>query len=106
MIKKLCTLATVLGLSVSVQAFEVEIPLTADAKVFAKFIDEYPAVVNYFSKASEQEIIEFYTSKFGQPLETIKEKDRTRVIFMDNDKVATVIVSQQGNAQQVDVLVR
>lgn len=106
MIKKLYALATVAGLSVSAHAFEVTVPLTADAKVFAKFVDEYPAVVNYFSQSSEQEIIQFYTDKFGQPLETILEKNRTRIIFMDGDKVATVIISQQGNAQQVDVLVR
>lgn len=106
MIKQLCTLTTVLGLSVSAQAFEVTIPLTADAKVFAKFVDEYPAVINYFSQTSEQEIIQFYTDKFGQPLETIHEKQRTRVIFMDDNKVATVIISQQGNTKQVDVLVR
>ena len=37
-----------------------DIPYLADAKVFAEFTDELPAVLNYFTLHNEQEIIEFY----------------------------------------------
>jgi len=106
MIKRLCTLATLLVMSYQSQAFNVTVPLTEDAKVFAKYVEDYPVVVNYYSQASEQEIIDFYTEQYGPVMETINEKQRTRVIFMHEGKVATIIISAQGKAQQVDILIR
>ena len=41
------------------------IPLMADAVIFANYDEELPAIVNYYTQASEEEIILFYHLAFA-----------------------------------------
>ena len=44
----------------------VVIPMITNAQVFAKFTDELPAVVNYFTRATQEQIIDFYQQHYGE----------------------------------------
>ncbi len=81
------------------------IPMIDDAKVFADFSDKMPAVVNYFTSSSEEQIIAFYQESFGDA--TFQERKRGRLItsYQQADYTMRVVISQQDNKRQVDVMV-
>ncbi|REL35120.1 hypothetical protein [Thalassotalea euphylliae] len=83
---------------------DVFIPVLSDAKVFAEFIDELPAVVNFFTMASEDEIIAFYSENYGEPVEQERKRGRLNVTFYLQDVATRVVISEQDNRRQVDVL--
>lgn len=102
------TMSLLLSLaSATSSAYQVEdymIPSLADAKVFAQFTDELPSVINYFTSHSEQEIISFYQDKFGKPIRSELKRERLTLYFSFENKQIRVIISQQGNKNQVDIL--
>lgn len=83
----------------------IKIQALDDAQVFANISDELPAVMNYFSKQSEQDIIEFYQSHYGEVIKSSRKRDRLTSYFQFNDLTVRVVISQQNNARQVDVIV-
>lgn len=83
----------------------VSIEVVNDARVFAKFDSEIPAVVNYYTKKSEQSIIDFYRDKYGAPSSSERLKGRLTQKFSHNDKYIRVVISEQDNHRQVDVIV-
>lgn len=76
-----------------------------DARVFAEFTDELPAVVNYYTKASKQEIIDFYKSSYGEIISEEMKRKRLTLKFLYQEKHIRVVISTQNNMQQVDVIV-
>lgn len=80
------------------------IPLMADAKVFAEFVDRLPAVVNYFTMASEDEVISFYNENFGEPIGQERKRERLTVSYYTDGIATRVVISQQDDYRQVDVL--
>lgn len=82
----------------------LNIPYPSDAKIFADLNDELPVVLNYFTQLNEQEIISYYTEKFGEPISNNMKRGRLTLNFSMNDKNLRVIISQQGNRYQVDIL--
>lgn len=82
----------------------VFIPVLSDAKVFAEFVDELPAVVNFFTMASEAEIIAFYSESYGEPVEQERKRGRLNITFYLEDVATRVVISEQDNRRQVDVL--
>lgn len=80
------------------------IPYLADAKVFAEFTDELPAVMNYFTAHNEQEIILFYQEKFGNAISNEMKRGRLTLYFSHEDKQLRVVISPQGKQYQVDIL--
>jgi hypothetical protein len=82
------------------------IPHLDDAKVFAQFTDELPAVINYFTAHSEQEIINFYQEKFGEASSSEMKRGRLTLYFNHNDKQLRVVISKQSNKNQVDILLK
>jgi hypothetical protein len=81
------------------------IPLVEDAIIFANLDGELPAVVNYYTIISEQEIIDFYQLSFGEVLSQERKRDRLTLTFQDDTLMKRVVISQQNDKHQVDVIV-
>lgn len=82
------------------------IPYLEDAKIFAEFTDELPAVINYFTAHNEQEIIRFYQGKFGDAISSDMKRGRLTLYFNHEDKQLRVVISPQGKKYQVDILLK
>jgi len=82
----------------------VSIPVVNDARVFAEFIDKFPAVVNYYTRLTEQEIINFYSESFGEPISQERKRERLTVYYLLGGISTRVVISEQDNQQQVDVI--
>jgi hypothetical protein len=80
------------------------IPLMADAVIFANYDDELPAIVNYYTQASEDEIILFYQASFKKELTKERMRGRLTLNYSTDDRSITVIISPQNNKYQVDVI--
>ena len=80
------------------------IPLMADAVIFANYDDELPAIVNYYTQASEDEIILFYQASFKKELTKERMRGRLTLNYNTDDRTITVIISPQNNKYQVDVI--
>lgn len=81
------------------------IPIVENAKVFAKFSDESPAVANYFSALSESDIINFYRQYYGAPIKEERKRGRLTLHFTQSSSNVRVIISPQNSLRQVDILV-
>ena len=87
----------------SITTFEIE--RLDDAKVFASFNDELPAVLNYFTSSTEAEIIHFYKEKYGEIVFEELKYDRLTLTFYQEEIEIRIAVSKQNNKHQVDILV-
>lgn len=81
------------------------IPVIANARVFANLTDELPAVMNYFTDASEEEVISFYQQSYGQAHTQERKRGRLTLSYTQGEQKMRVVISTQGNKRQVDVLV-
>lgn len=84
---------------------KVTIEVMNDAKIFAQFDDEIPAVINYFTKSNETSIVDFYEEKYGQAISSNRKKGRLEKSFIKDNYNIKIIISEQNNFRQVDVLV-
>jgi len=83
----------------------ITIPAVSDARIFAEFKDKMPAVVNYFTKKTEKDIIEFYQNEYGQPLHRERKRGRLTLNFSQETTDIRVVISQQNLVRQVDVII-
>ena len=81
-----------------------QIPIIENAKVFAKLVDKMPAVVNYFTPATEQELISFYQQALGEVIVQERKRGRLTLSFISDLYATRVIISEQNNARQVDII--
>lgn len=81
------------------------IPVIDNAHVFANFTDDMPAVLNYFTSSSEDEIIDFYASHYGEPVAQESKRERLTLTYSSDNKTIRVVISQQNNKRQVDIIV-
>lgn len=77
-----------------------------DARVFADFTEKLPAVLNYFTKASEQEVIAFYQNNYGEVMSQERKRGRLTLNFSAQQQAIRVVISQQNRLRQVDVIVQ
>lgn len=84
---------------------DTSIPMLNNATVFADFTDDTPAVLNYFTSATEQKIIDFYQEHFGEATSQEKKRGRLTLTYQQENRTMRVIISQQNNKRQVDVIV-
>ena len=101
------TLCSVL-LSTSIFAADtdkVSIEVMQDARIFAQLDDEIPAVVNYYTKNNEQNIVDFYEDKYGESISSERKRGRLIKAFTKDEYNIKVIISEQNKLRQVDVLV-
>ena len=99
-----CTLLNV-NLAFADEKVIVTIPTMSDARSFAEFKDKIPAVVNYFSKSTEEDIISFYQKEYGQPLGQERKRGRLTLNFNHELQSIRVVISHQNNMRQVDVII-
>ncbi len=83
----------------------ITIPIVQDAQVFSKFDDKYPAMVNYFTKSSFNQVTVFYSDQFGAPLSEQVQYGRLELKFSNNNHEIRVIVDDQVNHREVDLII-
>lgn len=83
----------------------VTIPMLENAEVFADFTDDMPAVLNYFTLATEEQVVEFYQQNFGESTYQERKRGRLTLTYQQEKQTMRVIISQQNNKRQVDVIV-
>jgi len=83
----------------------ISIPTMSDARVFAEFKDKMPAVVNYFTKNTEQEVIAFYQGEYGKAEQQERKRGRLTLNFNHKQNIIRIVISQQNKMRQVDVIV-
>ncbi|MBU2871738.1 hypothetical protein [Colwellia sp. E2M01] len=83
----------------------IDIPAMADATIFAEYSDNLPAVLNYFTNASKDEVIDFYQEAFGEPYNQEVKLERLTLKYQQAEELMRVVISQQDNKRQVDVIV-
>ena len=93
------------SLTVAQEKLVITIPTLNDARVFAEFKDKMPAVVNYFTKKTEEEIIAFYQKEYGEPLQQERKRGRLTLNFSQETNNIRVVISQQNSVRQVDVII-
>jgi hypothetical protein len=82
----------------------IDIPILANAKIFAKFDDKLPAVANYYTKMSEQEVLSFYLQHYGDVISQERKRGRLTVRFLHQNQQIRVVISRQNKLTQVDLL--
>ena len=84
---------------------EISIPMLDNAQVFAEFTDEMPAVLNYFTLATEEQVVNFYQQQFNEPTSKERKRGRLTLTYLKGEQAIRVVVSQQNKKRQVDVIV-
>ena len=83
----------------------VQIPMLDNAQVFANFTDDMPAVLNYFTRNSEEDVIAFYQQHYGEANSSERKRGRLTLTYSQESQSIRVVISQQNNKRQVDVIV-
>ncbi len=113
---KKCSLfvsAVLLSFSTNIYALEdsdtrkgnVTIPMMTNSHAFADFTDELPAVLNYFTSATEEQIIDFYQKHYNDSLSQERKRGRLTLIYQQGQHKVRVVISQQNRKRQVDIIV-
>jgi len=110
----LCRTLLLLMLSFSINAASIEsekitrdtmdIPVIEGARIFAKFDDKTPMVINYFTSVTEDDVIAFYNKNYGEPIQHERKRGRLTLKYQKNLQQIRVVISQQNKLRQVDVL--
>jgi hypothetical protein len=105
--------AILLSCSTSIYALEdseassknIIIPMMANAQVFAELTNDIPAVLNYFTNASEEQIINFYQQHYSDSRSQERKRGRLTLTYQQDKHNVRVVISQQNRKRQVDVIV-
>jgi hypothetical protein len=76
-----------------------------DGRVFAQFDDKFPAVINYFTIATETALLNFYQENYGKPITHERKRGRLTVNYLTERQQIRVVISQQNSLRQVDIIV-
>ena len=83
----------------------INIPTVMGARVFAKFDDKVPAVINYFTVKTEAAVIEFYQGHYGAPTNQERKRGRLTLNYLTEQQQVRIVISQQNKQRQVDVII-
>ena len=83
----------------------IDIPVLKDAQIFAEFSDSLPAVINYFTHASEAQVIDFYQQAFGESHSQERKRGRLTLRYLEGGEAMRVVISTQNKKRQVDVII-
>lgn len=107
--------AILLCISTSIYALDTEesetnsnnviIPMMTNAQVFADFTDDLPAVLNYFTRATEKQIIDFYQQHYSDAISQERKRGRLTLTYLQDKHNIRVVISQQNKKRQVDVII-
>ena len=74
--------------------------MMTNAQVFADFTDELPAVLNYFSSATEEQIIDFYQQHYKGFLSQERKRGRLTVTYQQGKyNIRVIILNRIKNAK-------
>jgi hypothetical protein len=99
-----------LMLSFSINAANIDsetmdVPIIEGARVFAKFDDKTPVVINYFTSVAEDVVIAFYNKNYGEPIQHERKRGRLTLYYQKGLQQIRVVISQQNKLRQVDIIV-
>jgi hypothetical protein len=83
----------------------ITVPVIKDALIFTSLTDAMPAVVNYFTKEEESDIIKFYEENYGAVIYRESKYGRLTLTFKKEANTIRVAITQQNNKRQVDIIV-
>lgn len=83
----------------------VSIPMLDNAQIFADFTSDMPAVLNYYTSATEEQIIDFYQQNFGESTSQERKRGHLMLTYQQGSQSMRVIISQQNKKRQVDVII-
>ncbi|MBA6294500.1 hypothetical protein [Colwellia sp. MB02u-9] len=83
----------------------IDIPVIEGARVFAKFDDKTPVVINYFTSVTEDGVIAFYNKSYGEPIQQERKRGRLTLHYQKDLQQIRVVISQQNKLRQVDIIV-
>jgi hypothetical protein len=83
----------------------VIIPMLTNAQVFADFTDDLPAVLNYFTSASEEQITNFYQQHYSDAISQKRKRGRLTLTYQQKKHTIRIVISQQNKKRQVDVII-
>lgn len=83
---------------------EINLPVIENAHVFYQDTEAMPYVVNYFTKASKDDVIGYYQNQLGNVSSQEMKRGRLTLIFNDEKTQFRVIISEQNNQRQVDLI--
>lgn len=92
-------------ISVVINNGVIDVPVLDDAQIFAEFTDSLPAVINYFTKSTEAQVINFYQQVFGEAYSQERKRDRLTLKYQEGEETMRVVISQQNKKRQVDVII-
>ncbi|TWX73629.1 hypothetical protein [Colwellia sp. C1TZA3] len=84
---------------------KIDIPVIEGARVFAKFNDKTPVVINYFTSVTEDAVIAFYNKNYGEPIQRERKRGRLTLNYQKDLQQIRVVISQQNKLRQVDIIV-
>jgi len=84
----------------------IVIPVIEKAEIFAELTDGTPAVLNYFTESTEDQIIDFYKDNYGSALFNEKKHNQLILVYKQASQTIRIVISQQGNKRQVDIIVK
>jgi hypothetical protein len=84
----------------------IVIPVIDKAQIFAELTDGTPAVLNYFTESTEDQIIDFYKNNYGSALFNEKKHNQLILVYKQASQTIRIVISQQGNKRQVDIIVK
>lgn len=99
------TLLATLSLSSTAASF-YQVPLTADAREFARLENKLPAVLSFFSKQSMAELQDFYRQQLGEPDNSAMVHGRLNLYYRVNQQQVRILISEQNDWRQVDIMVQ
>ena len=105
-----CFLSTLIAIHTSFASYAedgkatFDIPTLEAINVFAHE-QALPAVVNYYTSASQDDVIKFYEANYGNAVSSEMKRDRLMLKFLSEQFQIRVIISNQNNKRQVDVIV-
>jgi len=100
-----CALSALVSLNVKADSF-YQVPLTADAREFARLENKLPAVLSYFSRQSIAELQNFYQQQLGEPDNSAVVHGRLNLYYRVNQQQVRILISEQNDWRQVDIMVQ
>ena len=100
-----CALFASVSLSVKADSF-YQVPLTADAREFARLENKLPAVLSYFSRQTIGELQDFYRQQLGEPANIAIIHGHLNLYYRLNQQQVRILISEQNDWRQVDIMVQ
>ncbi|SNY55383.1 hypothetical protein SAMN06297280_2855 [Arsukibacterium tuosuense] len=100
-----CALFASVSLDVKADSF-YQVPLTNDAREFARLENKLPAVLSYFSRQSLAELQDFYRQQLGEPDNSAMVDGRLNLYYRVNQQQVRILISEQNDWRQVDIMVQ